>query len=90
MLSLLFEKAADKGFLPSYNFVGRRGEERCVTHFLFANNTLVFCRNLKEQMTFLNQILAWFEPLSGLKINLEKVPICLQEQWRMWISWLVN
>ena len=54
MLSLLFEKAADKGFLHGYNFVGRRGEERCVTHFLFANNTLVFCRDSKEQMTFLN------------------------------------
>ena len=43
-----------------------------ITYFLFVDDTLVFCKDSKEQMTHLCWILAWFEALLGLKINLEK------------------
>ena len=43
-----------------------------ITHLLFADDTLVFCKDSGDQMTHLCWILAWFEALLGLKINLEK------------------
>ena len=43
-----------------------------ITHLLFADGTLVFYKDAKEHMTHLCWILAWFEALSGLNINLEK------------------
>ena len=48
-----------------------------ITHLLFADDTLVFCKDTEEQMTHLCWILAWFEALSGLKINLEKSSLLL-------------
>ena len=39
-----------------------------ITHLLFADDT----KDSKEHMTHLCWILAWFEALSGLNINLEK------------------
>ena len=70
--SLLVDKAAEGGFISSYKFKGRNGTERQITHLLFADDTLVFCKDTKDQMAYLSWILAWFEALSGLRINLDK------------------
>ena len=71
-LSLMIDKAAEGGYIFGYKFKGRNGSVSQITHLLFANDSLVFCKDSEEQMTFLSWILAWFEALSGLKINLEK------------------
>ncbi|RVW36937.1 hypothetical protein CK203_094919 [Vitis vinifera] len=39
---------------------------------LFADDTLVFCEESLDQMTYLSWLLMWFEACLGLKINLEK------------------
>ena len=69
---ILINKAASVGFLSSFNLKGRTGEEVHVTHLLFADDTLVFCKDSREQLVYLNWILIWFEALSELKINLSK------------------
>ena len=46
-----------------------------ISHLLFADDTLVFCKDEKDQMVYLNWIIVWFEAFSGLKINLEKSSI---------------
>ena len=71
-LSLLIDKAAEGGYIFGYKFKGRNGTVSQITHLLFADDTLVFCKDSEDQMIFLSWILAWFEALSGLKINLEK------------------
>ena len=43
-----------------------------MSHLLFADDTLVFCEDSQEQMTFLSWLLMWFEVISGLSINLNK------------------
>ena len=70
--SLLVDRAAEGGFISCYNFKGRNGTERQITHLLFADDTLVFCKDTKDQMAYLSWISAWFETLSGLRINLDK------------------
>ena len=49
-----------------------------VTHLLFADDTLIFCDASASQVEYLREILASFEAVSGLHINLAKselVPI---------------
>ena len=71
-LSLMIDKAVEGGYISEYIFKGRDNTVKQITHLLFADDTLVFCKDTKEHMTHLCWILAWFEALSGLNINLEK------------------
>ena len=68
----LLKRAVSGGFLSSCSVLGRRGEEVQVSHLLFANDTLIFCEVKEEQLTYLCLLLMWFEPISGLRMNLEK------------------
>ena len=68
----MVDKAAQEGFLSGYKIVNREAEEVQITHLLFAYDTLVFCKDSKDQMTYLSWILLWFEAFLGLKINLDK------------------
>ena len=73
--SLLIDTVASGGHLPGFKVIGRNGGMEQITHFLFADDTLVFCKDSKEQLAYLSWILLWFEALFGLKINLEKSSI---------------
>ena len=42
---------------------------------LFADDTLVFCNDTREQLAYISWVLLWFEAISSLKINLEKSSI---------------
>ena len=42
---------------------------------MFADDTLVFCNDTREQLAYLSRVLLWFEIIYGLKINLEKSSI---------------
>ena len=75
--SILIDKATSKGFLSGYKILNRSGDVVHITHFLFANNTLMFCKASRDYMAYLSWIPAWFEAILGLKINLEKNSILL-------------
>ena len=76
-LSLMIDKVAEGGYISGYIFKGRDNTVKQITHLLFADDTLVFCKDTEEHMTHLCWILAWFEALSGLNINLEKSSLLL-------------
>ena len=69
VFSILVDKATSRGFLLGFNLVNRGGEEMQLTHLLFADDTLEFCSDSKDQLAYLNWILLWFEVISSLKIN---------------------
>ena len=74
-LSGLIERAVQGGFLSSC-YIGRRnGEGMVVSHLLYADDTLLFCRVDQEQLAHLSWLLMWFESISGLRINLNKSEI---------------
>ena len=72
VFSIFVDKALQEGFLSGFKIVNREGEEVQITHFLFADDTLVFCKDSNDQLAHLSWILLWFEAFSGLKINLDK------------------
>ena len=75
VFSILVDKVALGGFLSGFNLVSRGGEEMQLTHLLFADDTLVFCSDLRDQLAYLSWILLWFEAISSMKINLDKSSI---------------
>ena len=58
--SLLVDKVVEGNYISRYKFKGRNGLERHITHLLFTDDTLVFYKDTKEQMSYLSRILVWF------------------------------
>ena len=71
-LSCLLRRDVNGGFLLAYKVKGRGGEGAQVSHFLFADDTLVFYGASQDQMMYLSWTLMWFEVISRLRINLDK------------------
>ena len=77
VLSCLINKVVEGNFLTGCK-VGDRdeGEEELIlSHLLYTDDTLLFCKASLDQLTHLGWILIWFVALSGLKINLGKSEI---------------
>ena len=72
VLSAFLRRVADGGFISGCKLRGRGRMELNVSYLLFADDTIIFCKARKENLTFLSWTLAWFEAGSGLRINLAK------------------
>lgn len=60
-----------------------------VSHLLFVDDTLIFCKASHEQVLYFSWIFMWFETISGLKINLEKsesIPVGRLRKRNWWLS----
>ncbi|RVX09210.1 LINE-1 reverse transcriptase-like [Vitis vinifera] len=77
VLSALIRRAVQGNFISGCRLRGRGDAEIMVFHLLFADDTILFCKASKDQLTHLGWILAWFEAASGLRINLAKSELIL-------------
>ena len=71
----LISRAEEKGFIRGFKATGRRGEGVSVSHLLFADDTLLFCEDNRDQLIFWKWVVICFEVVLGLKINLQKSEI---------------
>ena len=74
-LSCLLNRATDGNYLSSTKIADGRGEDLVISHLLYADDTLLFCKANNDELKFISWILMWFEAVSGLKINLNKSEI---------------
>ena len=65
-------KAENEGFI--HGFALNKGGSK-LTHLLFANDSLLFCRSSRSEYQRVLEILASYESLLGLKINQGKTSI---------------
>lgn len=72
-LNLLLKRASGLNYIKGTR-IGRNGVVVC--HFQFADDTLLFCNNDKEEIVNIKRILRCFQILSGLKINFSKSSLC--------------
>ena len=68
-------KAIDAGFLEGFQITNARSESFLISHLLFADDTLFFCKPQESNLGYLRCVLLLFEALSGLKVNLAKSTI---------------
>ena len=75
ILSCLLNRATGGNYLSGSKTADGRGEEMVISHLLYADDTLLFCRADNDELKFISWILMWFKAVSGLKINLNKSEI---------------
>ena len=71
-LGRLLDKAVHEGRMSGFSVGNLEGRSMAVSHLLFADDTLIFCKVDLDQILILCMILIWFEAVPGLKINLGK------------------
>ncbi|KAF5464295.1 hypothetical protein F2P56_014382 [Juglans regia] len=77
-LSRMMQAVVGGGFLSGFQVGNGSGSSIIISHFLFADDTLVFCEATSSQIQTLRAMLLCFEVVSGLKVNLgksEMVPV---------------
>ena len=78
VFSKVMKRAEGAGLLRGFRADGRRGGGVCVSHLLFADDTILFCDANEEQILYVQMLLLCFEAMTGLKVNAlksEMVPI---------------
>ena len=76
-LGRMLDKAVLEGRMSGFSVGNLEGRSMAVSHLLFADDTLIFCKVDLDQILILCMILIWFEVVSGLKINLGKSELVL-------------
>ena len=78
VLSRMLRKSIERGFIKGFQ-VGRAVNSIiCVSHLLYADDTILFCDAHPEQLLYIRMILTCFEAVTSLKVNMTKsemVPI---------------
>ena len=74
----MLRRVEGAGLIHGFKIESRRGGGECVTHLLFADNTILFCDADVEQIFHIRLLLLSFQAVTGLKVNVHKsemVPI---------------
>ena len=77
LLSKMIKKALLGGRLLGFMVEGRSGGVLNMSHFLFIDDTIIFCGGDMECVRVLRRMLLCFEPIMGLQVNLRKSEIVL-------------
>ena len=78
VFSRMLRRVEGVGLICGFKVEGRRGGGECVTHLLFADDTILFCDADVEQILHIRLLLLSFQAVTGLKVNVHKsemVPI---------------
>ena len=78
VFSRMVKRMEGARLLKGFKADGRRGKGECVSHLLFADDTILFCDAEVEQILHIRLLLLCFQSLTGLKVNVAKsemVPI---------------
>lgn len=71
-LSRLLERTSHEGLLEGFVVESPTGACLSVSHLLYADDVLIFCGEVAEQLGYLSCVLLCFEVVSGLRVNLGK------------------
>ena len=71
-LSRLLARVGTGHFIKGFSVGCPEEESLNISHLLFADDTLIFCKADPLQLRYLKGVFIWFQAVSGLKINLGK------------------
>uniref|UniRef100_A0A2N9F1I0 Reverse transcriptase domain-containing protein n=1 Tax=Fagus sylvatica TaxID=28930 RepID=A0A2N9F1I0_FAGSY len=70
VLSRMLRRTEEGGFI--WGFQAGRTDRLCVTHLLYADDTIIFCDANSEQLLYIRMVLTCFEAVTGLRVNMLK------------------
>ena len=68
----MIKRAEEASLFQGFRVDGRRGGRVCVSHLLFADDTILFCDADEEQILHVRMLLLYFQAVTGLKVNVLK------------------
>ncbi|KAL0004004.1 hypothetical protein SO802_011565 [Lithocarpus litseifolius] len=75
VFSRMLRYMEEVGIIKGFKVCGVGGGELCVSHPLFANDTILFCNLSVEQLLHIRMLLTFFTIVIGLKSNVSKSEI---------------
>ena len=78
VFSRMLKRVKGASLIGGFKADGRPDEGECVSHLLFADDTILFCDADVEQILHVQMLLLFFQAVTGLKVNVlksEMVPI---------------
>ena len=72
VFSRMLRRVEGASLICGFKVEGRRGDGECVTHLLFADDTILFCNVDVEQILHIRVLLLSFQAVTGLKVNVHK------------------
>ena len=78
VLSRMLKKIVVGGLLKGFQVGRPNATSVCVSHLLYANDTILFCDADSEQLMYIRMVLTCFKAITSLKVNMNKsemVPI---------------
>ena len=72
VFSRMLRRVEGASLIRGFKVEGRRGGGDCVSHLLFADDTILFCDAEVEQILHIWLLLLSFQVITGLKVNVHK------------------
>ena len=75
VLSRIMKKTEEGGFIQGFHVGPINSTGICISHLLFADDTILFCDASREQILSIRLALTCFQAFTGLKVNVGKSEI---------------
>ena len=75
VLSRMMKKTEDCGLLRGFRVGPTNSIGVCISHLLFADDTILFCDASRDQLLSIRLALTYFQAFSGLEVNVGKSKI---------------
>jgi hypothetical protein len=78
VLSRMLRKVEEEGLIQGFRAGSNAVDGLCISHLLYADDTILFCDADPDQLLYVRMVLTCFEAVTGLRVNMAKsemVPI---------------
>uniref|UniRef100_A0A2N9G1S1 Reverse transcriptase domain-containing protein n=1 Tax=Fagus sylvatica TaxID=28930 RepID=A0A2N9G1S1_FAGSY len=72
VLSRMLRKVEEEGLIRGFRAGSNAAEGLCISHLLYADDTILFCDADLDQLIYVRMVLTCFEAVTGLRVNMAK------------------
>uniref|UniRef100_A0A2N9HCX4 Reverse transcriptase domain-containing protein n=1 Tax=Fagus sylvatica TaxID=28930 RepID=A0A2N9HCX4_FAGSY len=72
ILSRMLRKVEEEGLIRGFRAGSNAAEGLCISHLLYADDTILFCDADLDQLVYVRMVLTCFEAVTGLRVNMAK------------------